>query len=437
MAKSDQERVVITGMAINTPIGDELSPFLDSLLAGKSAISKWKFFDSSRVYGKVGADLSGYDIPAKVAALEGKLDPGIFARTRKLAKKAPWSTKLSVLLAADAWQDSQPASGVDMENVAALITGHNLNTWYGEEQRRIFEDEPDFLDAMYSLVRLDTNHAGCVSEALGSLGPSYTVGAACASGNAALRLAVDEVRHHGATSAVVVGPVLEFAPMDLHGLALMGAITYQSFNETPELASRPYDTRREGFVPAHGGAALVLETLASARARGARAYAEILACEGNSDGSHLPQPSEDGQHRLMKRVLSIAGLAPEQIDYVNAHATSTPLGDVTELRAIKRIFGAHAKKLKINATKSMLGHTCWASAVVETVAAVLQMQRGMLHPSINIENLDPEVDLDVCRGKAVPHEVRYLMKDSFGFGGVNAISILGQPPADLARVAKS
>jgi 3-oxoacyl-(acyl-carrier-protein) synthase len=178
-------------------------------------------------------------------------------------------------------------------------------------------------------------------------------------------------------------------------------------------------------VPAHGGGVLVLEELEAAVRRGARIYAEILGVDSNSDANHLPQPSEAGQARLMARVLRQCGLEPAEIDYLNAHATSTPLGDLTEIRSIERVFGAHARRLKINATKSLLGHTCWAAPVVETIAAILQMHAGRLHPSINIDELDPAIDLDVCAGRdAVEHPVRTFMKNSFGFGGINSVSIL-------------
>ena len=169
---------------------------------------------------------------------------------------------------------------------------------------------------------------------------------------------------------------------------------------------------------------MVMEKLEDAVRRGAHIHAEIACIEANSDGNHLPQPSEGGQARLMRRVLEKAKLDPEQIDYVSAHATSTPLGDITEIRSIKQVFGQSSRKLKLNATKSMLGHTCWAAPVVESIAAVLQMKAGKLHPSINIDDLDPEVDLDICRGAAVEHPVNYLMKNSFGFGGINCVSIL-------------
>jgi 3-oxoacyl-(acyl-carrier-protein) synthase len=425
---STPERIVITGMSINTPLGDTLGGFLDNLLVGKSALSRWKKIDVSRCYSKVGADLSDYDVDAKLRSLEGVLPPAIWKRARKLISKSPWTTKLTILMSLDAYLDAQiEPETIDHDNIAAIVAGHNINFNYQYENRLQYVEEPDYMDSLLALTGLDTDHAGCVSDALGIRGPIYTVGAACASGNTALRCAIDELRYHDVEMAIVVGAVLDFSPVELHAMALMGAITFQSFNDDPEQACRPYDTAREGFVPAHGGGAIVLETLRSAKQRGARIYAEILGVEAGSDANHLPQPSEDGQARVMKKLLDKCGIAPEQIDYINAHATSTPLGDLTELRSIKRVFGEHAYKLKLNATKSMLGHTCWAAPVVETIASVLQMRAGKLHPSINIANLDPEVDLDVCRGStAVDWPVNILLKNSFGFGGINCVSLLAR-----------
>jgi 3-oxoacyl-(acyl-carrier-protein) synthase len=418
------KRVVVTGMAINTPIGDTLEGFLASLVAGRSAITHWKAFDTSGIYSKVGGDLTGYDVDGKLAVLKSSLSPETFQRVRKLVSRVAWSTKLSVLVAADAWRDAGiDGAGLDPRRVGAIIGGHNLNSLYLEQNRQEYAGEPDYIDAMFALHSLDTDHAGSVSEALQAKGPIFTVGAACASGNTALRCAVDEVRHHGMDAVVVVGAVLQFAPIDVHAMALLGAISFQSFNDEPALASRPYDTRREGFVPSHGAAALVIESLDSATRRGARIHAEVLGVESRSDGNHLPQPSEDGQTAVMRAVLEAAGVAPEQIDYVSAHATSTPLGDVTEVRSIRNVFGKHAYSLKVNAPKSMLGHTCWAAPTVESVAAILQMNAGRLHPSINVETLDPEVDLDVCQNGPVNAEINYLMKNSFGFGGINCVSL--------------
>ena len=412
-------------MSINTPLGDTLDGFLEGLLAGRSALSRWKTLDTSRIYAKVGADLTDYDVDAKIASFEDRIPTDMFKRMRKLVSRAPWSTRLTILMTLDAFLDSGISkTGIDMTRVAAIVAGHNINFNYQYENRLQFAEEPDFMDGMLALHGLDTDHAGCISEVLGARGPIYTVGAACASANTALRCAVDEIRYHDVQAAIVAGAVLDFSPIELHAMALMGAITFQSFNDEPQRASRPYDVRREGFVPAHGGGVMILEPLPAAVRRGAKIYAEIVAVEANADGNHLPQPSEEGQTRLMRRVLEKAQVAPEQIDYLNAHATSTPLGDITEIRSIKGVFGEHAEKLKINATKSMLGHTCWAAPIVESIAAVLQMNAGRLHPSINIDEMDPAVDLDVCRDRVVEMPMRYVMKNSFGFGGINCVSIL-------------
>jgi 3-oxoacyl-(acyl-carrier-protein) synthase len=424
---SKPERIVITGMAINTPLGDTLGGFLDKLLAGTSALSNWKSIDVSRCYSKVGADLSDYDVAAKLARFEGVLPPDVWKRARKLISKSPWTTKLTILLALDAYLDARLGGAFDFDRVAAIVAGHNINLNHQYANRLQYAEEPDFMDSMLALTGLDTDHAGCISEVLGLRGPIYTVGAACASGNTALRCAIDEVRYHDIDAAIVVGAVLDFSPVELHAMALMGAITFTSFNDEPTRACRPWDTRREGFVPAHGGGAIVVETLTSAKRRGATIYAEVLGVEAGSDANHLPQPSEDGQARVMTKLLNQCGIAPEQVDYINAHATSTTLGDLTEIRSIKRVFGSHAKALKLNATKSMLGHTCWAAPTVETIAAVLQLRAGMLHPSINIDDLDPEVDLDICRGTtAVPWPMKIVMKNSFGFGGINCVSLIAR-----------
>jgi 3-oxoacyl-(acyl-carrier-protein) synthase len=423
------ERIAITGMAINTPLGDTLSGYLDGLLAGRSAVTRWKTLETDRIYSKVGADLSEYDIPAKVSDLQQRAPAEVGKRLKRLVRQSPWSTRLTMLLALEAWMDAGfDRAPPDPTRTASIIAGHNINLNHQYANRQTFVEEPDYMDPMLALTGLDTDHAGCVSELLGVVGPIYTIGSACASANHALRCAIDEIRHHDMEAALVTGAVLDFSPIELHAMAIMGAIAFQSFNDEPARASRPYDTKREGFVPAHGGGTLVLEPMDRAIARGARIYAEVLGCEANSDGNHLPQPSAEGQARLMRRVLERCKVDPTEIDYISAHATSTPLGDVTELQSIHDVFGPHAYKLKVNATKSMLGHTCWAAPVVESIAAILQMNAGKLHPSINIDELDPAVDIDVCRGRVVEADIRTVMKNSFGFGGINCISLLRKVP---------
>ena len=265
------ERIVVTGMSVNTPLGDTLPEFLESLLAGRSAITRWSGIDTGRIYSKVGGDLSGYNVPAKLAQFSQRMPAEMHKRLRKLVSRSPWSTSLTMLMTMDAWLDSgmlefQP----DMTRVAAIVAGHNINANHQYRNRIQFAEEPDYMDSMLALNGLDTDHAGCISEMLGAKGPIYTVGAACASANTAVRCAVDEIRHHDAEIALVTGAVLDFSPLELHAMALMGAITFQSFNDCPSKASRPYDVRREGFVPSHGGASLVLESASHALRRKAR-----------------------------------------------------------------------------------------------------------------------------------------------------------------------
>lgn len=419
-----EKRIAVTGMSINTPLGDELDGFVDALLTGRSALSNWKFTDTKNIYSKVGADLSEYDIVGKLAGFAERLPADMYSRLQGLVRRAPWSTKLSLLLAADGWVDAGATDcPYESHRIAVIAAGHNINDNYTFENYKVFAEEPEFIEGLFSLHGLDTDHAGSVSELLQVHGPIYSMGAACASGNIALRNAVDEIRYHDCDMVLVVGAVLDFAPTDLQGMAIMGAISYESFNDEPERASRPFDRRREGFIPAHGGAVIVLEDFDRAVQRRAHIYAEVLGVAATSDGNHLPQPSRAGQVRTMKRVLAESGIAPDDVDFISAHATSTPLGDVTEIESIKEVFGAHAYKLKINAPKSMLGHTCWAAPTVESVAAILQLQRGKLHPSINIDEIDASIDLDVCANAAADYPAKVCMKNSFGFGGINCVTI--------------
>jgi 3-oxoacyl-(acyl-carrier-protein) synthase len=203
---------------------------------------------------------------------------------------------------------------------------------------------------------------------------------------------------------------------------------WRSFTDEPEQASRPWDLRREGFVPGEGAGAVILETLAGARARSAPIYAELLGGAVTCDATRTPKPSVEGQVRVMRGGLQDAGIAPERVDYINAHATSTVLGDQVETEAIKIVFGDHAYRIPINATKSMVGHCLTASSMVEFVTTVLQMQSGFVHPTINLDEPGPGLDLDFVPHEARPARIEVALSNSFGFGGLNACVVVGQAP---------
>jgi 3-oxoacyl-(acyl-carrier-protein) synthase len=420
-----KKRVVVTGMGIMTPIGDNLDDYCANLIAGKSALTRWRTLDTDSIRCKVGGDLGDYDYKGYMTnALQPAMPADAYKRMKKILKTAPLATRLTMLTVTQAYKDAGLFDAdLDPTRVGAVLGGHNFNSNYINRNFAQFREEPEYIDGMMGICVYDTDLIASAAEVCHILGPVYSVGGTCTSSTIAMRQALREIRCGDCDRVVVAGGVLDYSPLDLQALILVSAISYRSFNDEPEKASRPYDKRREGFVPSHGGGVLIFEELEQARARGAKIYAEVLDVCCNSDANHLSNPSVEGQTRLMRNTLKAAGLAPEQIDYVNAHATSTPLGDVTEIRSIRNVFGDHAKKLKVNASKSLLGHAGWSAGAVESIGAILQMNRSVLHPSINIDELDPEVDLDVCANEKREWEVNHLMKNSFGFGGLNACAI--------------
>ncbi|OQX30094.1 MAG: beta-ketoacyl-ACP synthase, partial [Spirochaeta sp. LUC14_002_19_P3] len=254
--------------------------------------------------------------------------------------------------------------------------------------------------------------------------PTFTIGGACASGNLAMREGLRDIQSGESLRSVVCGPPFDVSPADIHASAIINAVVIKpEYQDRPEEASRPFDVGRCGFLYSHGAATLVLEDLDTALKRGAPIYGEILGVKAGGNANHLPMPGAENQTRVMMELMKTAGIKPEDVDYVNCHATGTPSGDLQEVLAIQAAFGSHAKNLKINAPKSMLGHTCWGSPLVETVGALLQMKYGRLHPTINIEKLDPAIKLNVIT-KAEDYQIELMLKNSFGFGGINCCSLI-------------
>jgi 3-oxoacyl-(acyl-carrier-protein) synthase len=422
---SNKKRIVITGMGVNCPLGDNPDEFYQNLIQGKSGIGHIESFDVSRVRCKIGGDLGGYDILSKLKSLKPQIPKDVYKRVKKIFKTAPFATKITMLAAIDAYVHAGLfSSEFDKERMSVIVGGHNFNDNYLVRNVNQFAEEPEFIDGLLGVCFFDSDMAACVAESLQIYGPMYTIGGTCTSAGLALRSAIKEIRSDECDLALIGGGCIDYSPIGYQSLILINAISYRSFNDMPEKASRPYDTQREGFVPSHGSGMLIVESLDHAQKRDAHIYAEILSVEANSDGNHLPNPSTEGQTRVMKRALRKAGIAPSEVDYVNAHATSTPMGDLVEIHSLKKVFGAHVRQLKINATKSMIGHTGWTAHTVELIAGIMQMNHSCLHPSINIDEIDPEVDLDVCANVRVDnYTVEHLMKCSFGFGGVNCCTI--------------
>lgn len=428
MNRDDDRRVVVTGMGVITPIGQAPKEFYDSLIQGRSAITHLTSFDSSRIYCKIGGDMPNWDICTYVGKYGKQFTPELVQRALRLLRDIPKPAQLIAASALQAYSSAGLPSGIRPERFGHILGGHNLNTWYAIENFKVFDEEPEFTDPMYLPRRLDTHVLTVNSEILGLKGPGWTVGSACASGNVAILTALDLIRAGRADAMLATSTVETPEIVGLQSLALLGALSVDSFNDEPWRASRPFDLRREGFVPGSGAGAVILETLAGARRRGAPILAEILGGASSCDASSLTKPNVEGQVCAIQGALEDAGINPEQVQYINAHATSTPVGDAVEVQAIKRVFGEYAYRIPVNATKSMTGHPLTGAGVVEMVATIMQLQNNVIHPTINLEEPDPECDLDFVPNTARDYHFDVALSNGFGFGGLNTTILVGRAP---------
>lgn len=412
-------------MGILTPLGSNLKDFYNNLIAGKSGIGRIKSIDTEPIDCKIGGDLGEYDYKGHLKALKEDLPEELFRRLKKIMKSAPLSTRLSLLTAVEAFKDAGLVEQkFDRERTCGVFGGNNLHDNFAVTNILQFQDEPDYMHPLTGLLFFDTDTAASIAEVLQFYGPLNTVGGACAGAGLALRDSINQILLGECDLAITGGCVMDYSNVGLHAMSIMGALGHSGYEERPAEASRPFDRDRQGFIFSHGSGMLVVEELEHALARGARIYCEILAVATNNDGNHLSNPSSNGQAAVMQKAIDKAGITIEDIDYINAHATSTQIGDISEINSIKKVFGEKAYRLKINAPKSMLGHTGWAAHAVELIGAILQMQNSRLHPSINIDNRGPEFDLDICAGESPQVEVEYLLNNSFGIGGINCSTVV-------------
>jgi len=420
--------VVITGLGVNCCLGDNVNTFWSGLKEGRCGLGPWKSMDP-RVECRVAGDVSDFDLDAYLARVETTHPAPLVQSARRLLRASPLSARLTATSALQALaQAGLPDVRVKSERMANVLAGHNLQTPYIVENARTFVDDPEFIEPLFGMMVLDTDVLAVISELASTRGPGMMVGGACASGNLALITAMDLIRAGRADSALVTGGAIPMEAVVVHGWALIDAVAYRSFNDAPHKASRPFDARREGFLPAEGAAAVMMESLASARARGATILAELLGGASASDASRLTRPAQEGQERSMRLALEDAQVRPSDVSYINAHATSTPLGDAVEVAAIKQVFGEHAQRMPINSTKSMIGHALTAAGVLEMVATVLQLQHNVVHPTINQDNPDPALDLDFVPNVGREHQIQLAVSNSFGFGGINSTVVVGRPP---------
>lgn len=406
-----QHRVVVTGMGVVTSLGKDVETFWNSLLAGKSGVSKIESFDVS-------------EYPTQIAAEIHDFNPEDYVE-RKEARKMDRYVQFAYAASSQALKDSGLKIGetIEAERIGVIVGSGigGLGTW--EDQfTTLMQKGPKRVSPFFIPMMIANMGSGDVSIKLGAKGPNTSVVTACATGTHSIGDSFKLIARGDADAMICGGAEATIRPTGLAGFCAMRAMSTR--NDDPSKASRPFDKDRDGFVMGEGAGVFVLESLEHAKARGAHIYAEVVGYGLSADAHHMTDPDPDGAARCMTMALKSAGLKPEDMDYINAHGTSTPAGDKSETTAVKKAFGDHAYKLAVSSTKSMTGHLLGAAGGVEAVICALSLEHQMLAPTINIENQDEECDLDYVPNTARKADLNVVMSNSFGFGGHNASVIL-------------
>jgi len=406
--------VAITGVGLVSPLGVGNRENWDALTAGRSGLGPITRFDASRFACRIAGEVKGFD-------------PSLYIEKKEI-KKMDIFIHYAMAAAHIAMEDSGvPVTDQNRERFAVVVgSGIGGLPIIESTMRKYVEDggNPRVISPFFITGLIVNEAGGNISIKYGLKGPNLATVTACTTGAHAVGEAYRMIQYGDADLAIAGGTESVITPLAVGGFGVMKALSTR--NDDPQGASRPWDRDRDGFVIAEGAGLVVLEELESAKARGARIYAELAGYGMSGDAYHIAAPSEDGDGpaRVMNNCLADAGMNPEDIDYINAHGTSTPLGDKAETIAIKRVFGEHAKKLAVSSTKSMTGHLLGAAGGLETAICALAVHEGVLPPTINYQNPDPECDLDYVPNTARKASPRAVLSNSFGFGGTNGCLIL-------------
>jgi 3-oxoacyl-[acyl-carrier-protein] synthase II len=402
-----KERVVITGMGAITPLGLNVSQFWGGLIEGRSGIGPVTHFDCAGLDSSIAGEVRGFD-------------PGNFM-DRKEAKRTDPFTQFAIAATKEALEQSRLDMTEDNGNRIGCIIGSGIGgtTTWEAQHRTLMEKGPDRVSPFFVPMMIADMASGQVSMIYGARGANFATVSACASGAHAIGEAFRLVQCGDLDAAIAGGSEAPVTPLSMAGFCALKALSTR--NSEPERASRPFDLNRDGFVMSEGAGILILESERHARARSAEILGELAGYGATADAHHVtaPSPGGEGSARAMQNALASAGAAPQEVDYINAHGTSTPLNDKYETMAVHNVFGDHAGKLPISSTKSMTGHLLGAAGAVELVVTILVVKNDLIPPTINLDTPDPECDLDYVPHRARRAEVRFALSNSFGFGGHN------------------
>ena len=408
-----ERRVVITGIGVVSPVGSDLATFWGNLTGGRSGITKFEAFDSAAYDCLIAGEVKNFDAPA-------------WFKSPKDARRADRFAQFAMAGARLALTDS----GLDPEKTDrdrfGVIIGSGIGGLYSmeTESRKMMERGPSKISPFTIAMMISNMASGLVSMEYGLTGPNMSIVTACATANNSIGEAWRIIKFGDADAFIAGGAEATITPLGVAGFASMRALSTR--NDEPEKASRPFDRDRDGFVMGEGAGIVILEELVHAKARGATIYCELVGYGATADAYHMtaPRPEGEGASRCMQMAMKHAKVAPSEIDYINAHGTSTPLGDICETKAIKAAFGADAYKVPVSSTKSMTGHLLGAAGGIELAACALAIKHGVIPPTINLDNPDPECDLDYVPNTARETKVKVALSNSFGFGGHNSSVVI-------------
>lgn len=411
----DRKRVVITGLGAITALGSSIKQYWEGLIQGRSGIRRITQFDASELPCQIAGEIPDFDVEKYIE--------------RKEARRLPRSAQIALASAMQAVSDAKLPEKLPEPERSGVVYGTAIGGLdKADEGIQVLRDEGfGRVNPFHLPMSIPNLSSYLISRQFQALGPNSTIVTACATGTQVIGEAAEYIRRDSADLIIAGGVESLIRDFAVGGFCAMRALPV-NFNDNPEHASRPFDLKREGFIFSEGAGTMVLESLEHAQARGAHIYAEVLGHASSCDGYHIAQPDPEGAgpRRAMQWALLDAGVSGEQVDYINAHGTSTPINDGNETRVIKKVFGDHAYKLAISSTKSMIGHAMGASGTLEAIACVLIINHGIIPPTINYEYPDPECDLDYVPNHAREQEVRVTLSNSFGLGGQNACLILGK-----------
>jgi 3-oxoacyl-[acyl-carrier-protein] synthase II len=403
-----RRRVVITGMGAVTPLGVNIDEFWNNLIAGKSGIGKITQFDATGFDTTIAAEVKGFD-------------PNTYIDKKTVKRMDPF-THFALAAAEMAVSDSQLNFEKEDKNRIGVVFGSGIGgMWtYYNQTKELFQSGPSRVSPLFVPMMIADIAAGYIAIKYNIKGPNYATTSACATASHALADSMMLIERGSADVMVTGGSEASICPIGIAGFNSMRAMSTR--NDEPEKASRPFDAQRDGFVMGEGGSVLILEELEHAKNRGAKIYAELAGIGLTGDAHHItaPAPGGEGAVRSMGLCIQDAGLQPQDIDYINAHGTSTPHNDRSETQAIKTVFGEHAYKMHVSSIKSMVGHLLGAAGSVEAIATIKTIVEGIIPPTINYEFPDPDCDLNYVPNKAIQKNVNAAISNTFGFGGHNA-----------------